>query len=69
MRRNRWAGWILVIPFVALLAVPLYARTDPAIDGVPFFLWWTFAWAPVTALLTVLVFRLQSVTRGGGGRR
>jgi hypothetical protein len=57
--RNKWAYWLLVIPYVALLAVPLYARWDPAIAGVPFFLWWQFAWSILTALLTYGVYRLH----------
>lgn len=63
MTRNRWAGWLLVIPFAALLALPLYARAQPEIAGVPFFLWWTFLWAPLTAVCTYLVYRLQHTPR------
>lgn len=70
MKRNRWAGWLLLIPFAALLIVPIYGRPNPEILGVPFFLWWTFLWAPLTALFTFLVFRLQRSSRqveGGTG--
>jgi hypothetical protein len=51
--------WYLLLapPYVALLWVPLYARTDPELFGFPFFYWYQFAWVPLTALLTWVVYR------------
>jgi hypothetical protein len=56
-RRSR--GWylLLVLPFVGLLYPPLYARHDPELFGFPFFYWYQLAWVPVTALLTIIVYR------------
>ena len=34
---------LLLIPFVATLAVPLYNRSEPALWGFPFFYWYLFA--------------------------
>jgi hypothetical protein len=60
MRRNRWAYWLLLVPFLALLLLPIYAHVDPELAGIPFFIWWPFLWALLTAALTFLVFRLQT---------
>ena len=34
---------LLLIPFVATLAVPLYNRSEPSLWGFPFFYWYLFA--------------------------
>jgi hypothetical protein len=48
---------LLLIPFVALLAVPLYNTREPALWGFPFFYWYQLMWLPLSALLTYLVYR------------
>jgi hypothetical protein len=48
---------LLLVPFIGLLWVPLYSDTKPELFGFPFFYWYQFAWVPVTALLTWIVFR------------
>ena len=52
----------LVAPFVAMLWVGSYAKTDPALGGIPFFYWYQMAWVPITVVLTVLVY---IKTKGG----
>jgi Protein of unknown function (DUF3311) len=54
---SRWWYGLLVLPFLGLLYPPLYATRDPEIAGIPFFYWYQFAWVPLTALLTFLVYR------------
>ena len=49
--------WLLLLPFVALLIVPFYNFSGPALFGFPFFYWYQFAWVPVTALLIYWVHR------------
>ncbi|HET7591679.1 MAG TPA: DUF3311 domain-containing protein [Rhodanobacteraceae bacterium] len=49
--------WLLLIPFIALLCVPLYNRMQPTIAGFPFFYVWQFAWVVLAALLTWIVHR------------
>jgi hypothetical protein len=49
--------WLLLIPFIALLWVPLYNRTQPTVAGFPFFYVWQFAWVVLAALLTWIVHR------------
>ena len=54
---RRWLPLILLIPFVALLWVPLYNRAQPTLAGFPFFYVWQFAWVVLAALLTWIVHR------------
>jgi hypothetical protein len=48
---------LLALPFLGLLYPPLYGRHDPELFGFPFFYWYQLAWVPVTALLTIIVYR------------
>ena len=52
---RRWY-LLLVLPFLGLLYLPLYAKHSPELWGFPFFYWYQFAWVPVAALLTWLVY-------------
>jgi Protein of unknown function (DUF3311) len=52
--------WLLLVPFVALLPVPLYNFHDPVLFGFPFFYWYQFAWIPLTVFLTWLSYRSYS---------
>lgn len=58
-------GWyvLLVLPFVATLVPPIYAREQPAIGGWPFFYWWQFAWVIITALILAFVYRMTTARR------
>ncbi len=48
---------LLLLPFLGLLAVPLFNTESPAFAGFPFFYWYLFAWVPVTSVLIWLVHR------------
>ncbi|MGK5446254.1 DUF3311 domain-containing protein [Streptomyces radiopugnans] len=68
-------GLCLLAPFVAMLWVGSYARTEPTLAGMPFFYWYQMLWVPVCAVLTsvayVLVRRERAARRGaerGEGR-
>jgi len=54
--RRRWYG-LLLLPYIFLLWVPLYARESPELFGFPFFYWYQFLWIVLSALLTGLVYR------------
>ncbi|MDX2597235.1 MULTISPECIES: DUF3311 domain-containing protein [Streptomyces] len=62
----------LVAPFVAMLWVGSYAKTDPAFIGIPFFYWYQMLWVLISTALTVLAHRLWlrdqrgRRTQGGG---
>ena len=53
---NRRA-WLLILPFLGTLIVPLYDRSEPELWGFPFFYWYLFAWIPLASLLTFAVYR------------
>ena len=48
---------LLLLPFLGLLAVPLFNAETPVLAGFPFFYWYLFAWVPVTSILIWLVYR------------
>jgi len=52
--RNR-AEWLLAIPIVVPLLVPLYNRVEPALWGMPFFYWFQMACAVLATMVIVLV--------------
>jgi hypothetical protein len=46
----------LIAPFVAMLWVSSYAKTDPALGGIPFFYWYQMLWVFIDALLLWIVY-------------
>ncbi|MGI5241791.1 DUF3311 domain-containing protein [Dactylosporangium sp. CA-139066] len=55
----------LALPLVAILCVPLYARTTPRLAGLPFFYWFQFAWIFLSmALMTASYLLLKRADRG-----
>jgi hypothetical protein len=48
----------LLVPFVAMLWVGSYAKTDPALIGVPFFYWYQMMWVFLSTVLTVVAHQL-----------
>lgn len=48
---------LLVVPYLALLWVPLYNLSAPPLFGFPFFYWYQLLWVPGTSLLIYLVYR------------
>ena len=62
-------GLCLVAPFVAMLWVGSYAKTDPAFIGIPFFYWYQMLWVLISTALTTLAYKLvqreQRARKGG----
>ncbi|GAA2559916.1 DUF3311 domain-containing protein [Streptomyces fimbriatus] len=65
----------LVAPFVAMLWVGSYAKTDPVLIGIPFFYWYQMLWVPVSAALTMVAYKLwqrdqraRSASKGGAAQ-
>jgi hypothetical protein len=54
--KNRNWLWLLLIPVVALALPFLYSHVSPELFGFPFFYWYQFAWVPLTALITGIVY-------------
>ncbi|MHB8398480.1 MAG: DUF3311 domain-containing protein [Candidatus Limnocylindrales bacterium] len=65
MGRRRRVALVLVIPFIAVLWPPFYAALQPEWQGIPYFIWYQFLWAIISAALTVAVYRVQD---GGESR-
>ncbi|WP_327009586.1 DUF3311 domain-containing protein [Dactylosporangium sp. NBC_01737] len=55
-QRRRPLYWLLVVPTVAPLAVPLYNRMDPQLLGVPFFFWYQLACAVLATVVISIVY-------------
>ncbi|MFJ5775838.1 DUF3311 domain-containing protein [Streptomyces sp. NPDC093094] len=63
-------GFCLVAPFVAMLWVGSYARTDPSLGGIPFFYWYQMAWVAISTALTMTAYKLwQRDQRGRAARK
>ncbi|WP_369193772.1 DUF3311 domain-containing protein [Streptomyces djakartensis] len=68
-------GLCLVAPFVAMLWVGSYAKTDPAFIGIPFFYWYQMAWVLISTALTMTAYKLwqrdqrsRSAVKGGASQ-
>jgi len=59
MGRRRWVALVLVIPFIAVLWPPFYSSLQPDWQGVPYFIWYQFLWAIISAVLTIGVYMAQ----------
>ena len=55
-RRLKPIHLLLLVPYVAVLAVPFFNAREPAIAGIPFFYWYQMLWIPLGALLLLPVF-------------
>ncbi|MEU4149727.1 DUF3311 domain-containing protein [Streptomyces sp. NPDC026659] len=51
-------GLCLLAPFVAMLWVGSFSKTDPAFIGIPFFYWYQMLWVLVSTSLTMLAYQL-----------
>ncbi|EGX61418.1 integral membrane protein [Streptomyces zinciresistens K42] len=65
----------LVAPFVAMLWVGSYAKTDPVLAGIPFFYWYQMLWVLLSTLLTMVAYKLwqrdqrsRAARKGGASR-
>ncbi|MBV2353192.1 DUF3311 domain-containing protein [Streptomyces sp. J2-1] len=60
-------GVCLLAPFVAMLWVGSYAKTDPTFIGIPFFYWYQMLWVLISTALTMLAYKLWKRDRAGRG--
>lgn len=49
---------LLAVPVVLPLLVWTYARADPDLGGIPFYFWYQFALIPLSAVCTLIAYRL-----------
>jgi len=62
-RRFRLVHLFLIVPYVAILWVPLFNRIEPSIAGVPFFYWYQMLWIALGALVLLPVFMVEERDR------
>jgi hypothetical protein len=55
--RSPW-NWLLLIPIVVPLLVPLYNATDPTLGGWPRFYWLQLVFVALGVATTALVYRM-----------
>ncbi len=55
--RSPW-NWLLLVPIVVPLLVPLYNATDPTIAGWPRFYWLQLVFVGLGVATTALVYRM-----------
>jgi uncharacterized membrane protein YadS len=63
---GKLARVLLLVPFAAMLAVPLYNRAGPELAGIPFFYWYQLLWIPLGALLLLPVYRAENRDKRNG---
>ena len=59
--RSPW-NWLLLVPIVVPLLVPLYNATDPTIGGWPRFYWLQLLFVALGVLTTAIVYRMTRRT-------
>ena len=59
--RRHGLHWMLVIPVIPPLLIPLYNRMEPRLFGMPFFYWYQLA---CVALMIVVASVVYQVTKG-----
>ncbi len=52
---NRWL-WLLILPWIGVLLVPVYNVDQPRLLGLPFFYWYQLLWVLISAALTAVVY-------------
>ena len=57
---KRWY-WLLLIPFVAIFAIPFYNKVEPTFYGIPFFYWFQLVSVLLTSPVVALVFKRSHV--------
>jgi len=66
-RDKTTAGVLLAIPLLALLIVPIYARSGPELLGFPFFYWYQLLWVFLAAGFTQSAYVVIRRARNGSG--
>jgi len=77
--RSPW-NWLLVVPIVVPLLVPLYNKVEPTLFGWPTFYWLQLVFVALGVLTTSIVYRMtrrspaeqqaarDAIARGNAGR-
>ncbi len=59
--RTRASLWrlLLLLPVLAVLAVPVFNRAAPTLWGFPFFYWYQMLWVILCSVTAALVFLIE----------
>lgn len=69
-RRGTGSAWtllLMLVPVAAYIYPPLYQRVDPRLAGIPFALWYQFAWVLVGVAVTGFAYWWHDVRPRRGG--
>lgn len=66
--RRHGLQWLLAIPLIPPLLVPLYNRLEPRFLGLPFFYWYQLACILFCIVMITLVYQLTKGRRPKWGR-
>jgi uncharacterized membrane protein len=61
--RSPW-NWLLVVPIVVPLLVPLYNKVEPTLFGWPLFYWLQLVFVALGVLTTSIVYRMTRRSAG-----
>jgi uncharacterized membrane protein len=61
--RRRGLNWLMLIPIVMPLLVPLYNRDEPRLFGMPFFYWYQLACVLVTIVVVTFIYLMTKGRR------
>jgi len=56
----------LVLPYLALLYVPLYDSVEPKVFGIPFFYWYQMLWTVLGAFCILPIYLFEEKNRKDG---
>lgn len=59
MRRWHWARILLIVPFIAVLWVPFYNKTEPTLWSFPFFYWYQLLWIVLSGVIIGFVYLVE----------
>lgn len=56
------AAWYCVLVIFGLVSIswPVYNKVEPAVWGIPFFLWFQFVWISLSAIATALAYKMRA---------
>ncbi len=60
---------LLIMPIVALVAVPTYSNPSPHLWGFPFFYWYSLLWMLLETAMVSTAYVLVTRARRKGGSR
>ena len=60
---RRWALLLLLLPIASIIYPPLYDHRQPALVGIPFFVWYQFAAVVFGGAVTGVVYVLRGTER------